>query len=322
VFKVLITGSSHPHKELERDFLEGIAEVIIDDSNDRSVLLELVRDVDAIMTDVGRIDQEVIHRAKKLKMVVEYGIGVDNIDVEAATKAGVMVCNVPDAYIREVAEHTVTLAMCLAREITKMDSDVKQNHVWDFNLYKPIKVEDKLYGLIGFGRIAREVAKLVRHLCSAVQAYDPYIDQEAMRSRGVEPYELDPLLRECDLISIHVPLTDETLGLIGEEKLRMMKESAVLVNVSRGGIIDEAALYKALKERRIRGAGLDVLAHEPQDAFNLGSLDNVILTPHAAWKSEEAAYNLEMAAAKEVKRVLEGKPPMNLVNRTVRVRSD
>jgi D-3-phosphoglycerate dehydrogenase len=317
MFKVLITGSIHPHKEAEREFLKDIATVVVDESNDRSGLLELVEDADAIMTDFGRIDRDVFERAKRLKVVVEYGIGVNNIDLEAATDHGVMVCNVPDASIREVAEHTLALVFCLARQIIKMDSDVRESHVWDFNRYEPLKLEDKWCGLIGFGKIGRAVAELFTPLFSRVLVYSPSLDQEEARRRGLEPSPLDTLLKESDIISIHAPLTDKTRNLISREQLNRMKRTALLVNVSRGGIINERDLYEALKNRTIRGAALDVLADEPQDPYHLGSLGNIIITPHAAWKSEEASYHVELAAAREVKHVLTGNPPMNLVNKAV-----
>jgi D-3-phosphoglycerate dehydrogenase len=317
MFRVLITGSNHPYKEAEKDFLKDIAEVIVNESKDKSVLLRLVEDVDAILTDVEVIDREIFDHARKVRVVVEYGIGVDNIDLKTATEKGVMVCNVPAANVREVAEHTIALTMCLTRDIVRMDSDVRRRHVWDFNLYEPTKLDDKNWGIIGFGKIGREVARLMKTFCSRIMVYDPLIEQKEIRRLGYEPSDFETILRQSDVISIHIPLIDGTRGMIGAEQLNMMKKTAFLVNVSRGGIIHERDLYEALKDRKIGGAALDVLTNEPEDTCGLGNLENIVITPHAAWKSEKASYNVELAAVAEVKNVLTGNPPMNLVNKDV-----
>jgi D-3-phosphoglycerate dehydrogenase len=195
---------------------------------------------------------------------------------------------------------------------------VKENR-WDWKSVQPIsRLKDKTVGIIGFGRIGRKVAQRLKGFEVKILSYDPYVPEEIFREYGVEKVDFETLIKESDIITVHTPLTDETRHMIGEKELRSMKREAILINVSRGGIIDEKALYKALKERWISGAGLDVLEVEPPSKDNpLLRLDNVIITPHMAWYSNKSLDEIRRKAAEEVARALSGQIPMNLVNRDV-----
>jgi D-3-phosphoglycerate dehydrogenase len=316
VFNILIAGSKLPHIDLEQQALLDIAIVTVNDGDRKTDLIEAAKNADAIMTDAAVIDAEIIANAKKLKVIVEYGIGVDNIDVEFASKNGVYVCNVPDVYIREVAEHAMALLFAVARNIKNASNLVMTENIWDFNRFSAVKLWGKTLGIVGCGKIGQTLAKMAQAFGLNVIAYDPYIAAETMAALGIEKSDLDYLLRNSDIISLHIPHTKETHRLIGKKEISAMKGQAILINVARGGIVDEDALAEALQTGKIYGAGLDVLEAEPSVKANpLLNCDNVMITPHMAWKSEVAAKALEMAAVREVRSVLLEDKPIHPVNR-------
>jgi len=246
---------------------------------------------------------------------------VDNVDLPAATRAGILVTNVPDYCVDEVSDHALALLLALARQVVMADRAVRGG-AWDVVAHSGIRrLRGQTVGLLGFGKIARAVASKVRALGMRVVAYDPYLDAGLIARDGAEPVELDTLLAEADAISIHVPLSPETRGLVGERELGRMKPTAFLINTARGGIVDEKALAEALEAGRLAGAALDVLSQAPPPPDHpLRRAPNVILTPHLAFYSRESVVELQTKAAEEVARALRGEPPRSPANPEVLTR--
>jgi len=320
--KVLITEPL-PLVDEEKKILSRYASVTVANTTSEDQLVEFVKDVDVIMVVYAKITKRIINSATKLKGIVRYGIGVDNIDLEAATAKGVVVANVPDYAIETVADHAWALILALVRRIVIADKYVR-NRLYIGKWTNPpeylrgIDLSGKVLGLVGVGRIGREVAKRAKGFGVKILGYDPYISSDVAKEFGIELVNLDTLLSESDIISIHCPLTKETYHLINEDKIRLMRKRPYIINTARGAIIDEKALYKALKEGWIAGAALDVFEIEPPPENNpLFELDNVVLTPHIAWYTEEALRRLEMSAVEEAIRILRGELPRNIVNREV-----
>jgi len=249
---------------------------------------------------------------KRCKIIARYGVGVDNIDVEAATEHGIIVANVPDYCVDEVSTHTIALILACARGITLLDNKIRERK-WDFTLAKPLfRTKGKTLGLFGLGRIARAVAQKASGFGFKIIAYDPYVSKV---NDGIELVEFSKLLSNSDFISIHSPLTDETRYLFGENKLQAMKKTAYLINTSRGPVINEKDLYIALREKWIAGAALDVMEKEPPDWESLlPKLDNLIITPHISFYSEESYVELKTKTAEAVLSVLKGGLPRAMVN--------
>jgi D-3-phosphoglycerate dehydrogenase len=280
-----------------------------------SEVLQVARDADVIMCDAAPITRDVISMASRLVGIVEYGIGYDNIDVQAATAKGIVVCNVPDFMTSEVADHSVALILALARKLHLVGPSTRAGE-WNWRKFKPMSsLDGKTAGIVGFGGIGRQVAERLRVFRMQLLAYDPYIRRDTMERVGVKSATLDELLKASDVLSIHVPLTKETRGIIGPKQLALMKSSAILVNTSRGAVVDQNALFDFLRRGRIAAAGLDVLAKEPPDSMDpLLALDNVIVTPHIAWYSEESTSKIREYAALEAERILTHQAPKHPVN--------
>jgi D-3-phosphoglycerate dehydrogenase len=237
---------------------------------------------------------------------------VDNIDVEAATEHKIIVANVPDYCIDEVSTHTMALILACARGITLLDRKRREKR-WDFTLAKPLfRTQGKILGLFGLGKIARAVAQKASGFDFKIIAYDPYVSKV---DGGIKLVEFSQLLSDSDFVSLHVPLTAETRHSFGENELKKMKKTAYLINTSRGPIVDEKALYRALKNRWIAGAALDVMEKEPPDwNSSLLQLDNLIITPHISFYSEESYVELKTKVAQAVLSVLKGELPRAIVN--------
>jgi D-3-phosphoglycerate dehydrogenase len=248
-------------------------------------------------------------------VIARYGIGVDTVDVAAASTAGIMVTNVPDYCIDEVSDHTLALMLALARGVVRAMPATLAG-MWDLETVRPLhRLRGQTLALIGFGRIGRAVAAKASPLGLRILAYDPYLPPDVIRAGGAEPAHLPTALREADILSIHVPLTAVTRHLVDSAALEQMKSSAFLVNTARGALVDTVALTTALKRGRLAGAALDVLESEPPpDDLELRRLPNVILTPHSAFYSEESLIESQTRAAEEVARVLRGERPLSLVN--------
>lgn len=277
-------------------------------------VIAVTRDAQVVITHFAPITRKVITELRCCKLIVRGAVGVDNIDVEAARQRGIPVANVPDYGRDDVANHVIMLMLALNKKVCLLNRAVKSGS-WDFNQAKPIhRLQGRVLGLLGFGGIARLVAKKSRILDMEVQAYDPYVSPEAAAEHHVAIRSLEEVLQTSDVISVHMPLNNTTRHLLNKEAFARMKPGAVLINTARGGIIHEADLVEALQSGKIGAAGLDVLDQERIEADNpLRNLDQVILTPHSAWYSEESVGILLNSVADEVLRALEGKPLRNPV---------
>jgi D-3-phosphoglycerate dehydrogenase / 2-oxoglutarate reductase len=317
-YRVLVTDYVWPSLDPEKEVLEAVdAELYASPSGKEDELAALAGDADAILSCFAKVTRKVVEATTRCRIIARYGIGVDNIDVQAASERGIVVTNVPAYCIDEVSEHALALLMALARKVTLYDRTIKSGR-WDVQAGKPIhRLRGQTLGVVGLGRIGTSLASKARALGLNVLAYDAYLDAGKIRERGAEPVDFAGLLQGSDFISIHAPLSvaDGTAGLFSDAEFRAMKPTAYLINTSRGGIVDEKALYRALSEGIIAGAGIDVLPTEPPPADSpLLRLDNIILTPHAAFYSEESLIDLQVQAAQEVARVLGGERPVSPVN--------
>ncbi|MDA8219658.1 MAG: C-terminal binding protein [Dehalococcoidales bacterium] len=317
-YKVLITDYIWPSLDPERGVLEPIgAELVAATTGAEDELVGLAADADAIMTCFAKVTTKVVEAAKNCRIIARYGIGLDNIDVETATKRGIVVTNVPAYCLDEVSDHAMMLLLGLARKVTTYDRAVRAGN-WDVNVAKPLRrLRGQALGIVGLGKIGTLLAGKARPFGLRVLAYDPYLDAEKARERGAALVDFPTLLAESDFISIHAPLgqAEGTSGMFSDAEFRAMKRTARLINTARGGIVDDKALYRALKEGVIAGAGIDVLPTEPPPADSpLFELDNLILTPHSAFYSEESLIDLETLPAEEVARVLTGRRPVSPVN--------
>lgn len=316
---VVITDHIFPSQDIEREAVQAAgADLVVGSCRTEAEVLELARDADAVMTTYAPVTAGVVAGLKRCRVIARYGVGVDNVAVEEATRRGIYVCNVPDYSIDEVSEHALALLLALARRVTLLNQDVKGGH-WDYRPFRPFhRVNGRTLGLVGLGRIARALGAKASALGLRLLAFDPYLTPDSPAAQGVRLVSLDELLAEADFISVHCPLTPETRGLLGREAFQKTKPDAVIVNTARGGIIDEDALAEALAHGRIGGAGLDVLGQEPiRPDHPLLRFPNVILTPHTAFYSEESTLELQRRAVDEAVRAITGRPPRCPVNRPV-----
>ena len=283
-------------------------------------LLERIGAYDGlIIRSTTKVTAEVIERAENLKAVGRAGIGVDNIDIEAATKRGILVANAPDSNTVAAAEHTLALMLAAARRIPAADNSLR-NGEWNRSAFKGVEVSEKTLGLVGLGHVGTIVARGAVGMGMRVLAYDPYVSEDRMRSMNIERAEsLDEIFEHSDFVSLHVPRTPQTAGMVDADALESMKPSAYLINVARGGIVDEMALYNALKEGAIAGAALDVFEEEPTTNSPLFALPNVVVTPHLGASTAEAQDRAGVTAAEQVATALRGAVPMHAINAPVPV---
>ncbi|RYC12953.1 phosphoglycerate dehydrogenase [Nocardioides zhouii] len=281
---------------------------------DRAELLTAIVDVDAILVrSATKVDAEALAAATRLKVVARAGVGLDNVDVKAATQAGVMVVNAPTSNIVSAAELAVALMLAAARHISPAHAALR-NGEWKRSKYTGIELYEKTVGIVGLGRIGVLVAQRLSAFGMKVIAYDPYVQAGRAAQMGVRLVDLDTLLAESDFMSVHLPKTPETVGLIGADQLAAAKPSLVLVNAARGGIVDEAALFDALKTGQIAAAGLDVFASEPCTDSPLFELDNVVATPHLGASTDEAQEKAGVSVARSVRLALSGELVPDAVN--------
>ena len=314
--KVLITDYVWPDLDAEREILEAAGvELVVAPDGSEDTLAALAADVDAIMFCFASVTGKVLRSAPKCVVASRYGIGVDNVDIETATELGIVVTNVPDYCIDEVADHAIGMVLALNRRLAQHDQLVKKGGWADLKLNQSMKrMREATLGIVGFGRIGRAVAARGSVFCGKVVAYDPLIETGTVID-GVECVSFDDLIRGSDFITVHVPLMPSTENLIGAAQLEAMKDDAIVVNCARGGLIDEMALAEALANGRIGGAGLDVLEPAPPaDDHPLLAFDNVIITPHTAFFSQASTVELERRTAQEVVRVMNGERPENFIN--------
>ncbi len=274
-------------------------------------LLELIAPFDALIFGLEPLTERVFEKAKNLKVVSKHGVGVDNVDIDAATKRGIVVANAPGTNENAVAELTIGFLFMLARHIVQLYKSLQKKQ-WEKMV--GIELEGKTLGVLGTGRIGKRVAKKAMALGMQVLGYDLVHDQELSSHPQFQYVSLEQLLRESDFVTLHLPLSEETKKLINREKLALMKETAFLINTARGGIVDEEALFEILKKGKIAGAALDVFSQEPPFNNPILELPNVITTPHIGADTKEAVRNMDEVSAKNVILVLQGKPPLHSVN--------
>jgi D-3-phosphoglycerate dehydrogenase len=304
----------------EREILKEVgAELIVAECRNEEDTIRATAGADAVLNASAKLTSRVIETLKNCLVIARYGIGVDNVDIPLATARGIIVCNVPDFCFEEVSDTAMSLILTATRKVCQMSHLIKQG-VWNRNLAKPIhKFSQQTLGLLAFGNIARTLVKKARPFGFKIIAHDPHLPPDAGKGYGVELVDFNTLLKESDILSIHTPLTQETFHMIGEAELKKMKPSAFLVSTGRGPVVDGAALYRALKERWIAGAGLDVMEKEPPDPKDpLLTLDNIVLTPHYASYTEEAYYELRVKAAQGAASVLRGEFPKYFFNQEVK----
>jgi D-3-phosphoglycerate dehydrogenase / 2-oxoglutarate reductase len=281
---------------------------------DRAELLPAIADVDAILVrSATKVDAEALAAATRLKVIARAGVGLDNVDVKAATQAGVMVVNAPTSNIVSAAELAVGLLLAAARHIAPANQALKHGE-WKRSKYTGVELYEKTVGIVGLGRIGVLVAQRLSAFGMDVIAYDPYVQPGRAAQMGVRLVTLDTLLEESDFLSVHLPKTPETLGLIGDEELHKVKPNLIVVNAARGGIVDENALYSALKEGRVAGAGIDVFASEPCTDSPLFEFESVVATPHLGASTDEAQEKAGIAVAKSVRLALAGELVPDAVN--------
>lgn len=315
--KVLIAESRYASHDYELGVLKEVgAEVVVERSDKEEVLSKLVKDIDALIVNLAPITANVIHAMQKCKCISRYGVGVDNVDIKAATAKKVAVLNVRNYCNEDVSDHALALLMTCVRKINLLDRHVRKGE-WNIPGKKPIfRIAGKTLGLVGCGAIGRVLVRKVSGFGLAeVLVFDPYVGAEDLRKAGARKVELDELLAKSDFLSIHAPLTDSTRHLIGREQFQKMKKTAILVNTSRGPLVDTAALADALRNGQIAYAGIDVFEQEPaaKDCPLFG-LENCCLTDHVGWYTEESQVELQTLAARNAALVLAGQPPLFCVN--------
>lgn len=284
------------------------------DGSDRAALLAAITDVDAVIVrSATRIDAEALEQATRLRVVARAGVGLDNVDVAAATKAGVMVVNAPSSNIVSAAEHAVTLLLALARNVPQAMASLTAGE-WKRSKFTGTELAGKTAGILGLGRIGALVAHRLAAFGMTVIAYDPYVPAARAGQAGTRLVSLEELLAEADFISVHLPRNAETIGLLGDRELRLVKPGVRIVNAARGGIVDEDALALALKEGRVAGAGLDVYATEPPADSPLFGFGNVVVTPHLGASTHEAQEKAGVQVARSVRLALSGEFVPDAVN--------
>src|SRR5881296_1342235 len=317
--KVVLTDYVWESLDVEHKTLDGLATLVALRTKTPAEFLPEATDCDALLnTYAGPITADVLKQMPRCRIIARYGIGVDTIDLDAATAAGIIVTNNPTYCIDEVAEHTMALLLASARKVALYDRLVRAGR-WEVPPGKPMfRLSGSTLGLVGFGNIARQVATRAAAFGMRILFADPFVEEGKVDVPG-EKTEFQNLLRESDFVSLHPPLTPQTRKMIGDEVLSHMKPTAFLINCSRGPVVDTDALVRALDAKKIAGCALDTTDPEPlPDPHPLRGRENVIITPHVAWYSEQALVGLQAGAPSEVRRVLTGEWPVNVVNRAVK----
>ena len=303
-----------PISEEGIDILRGHAEVDIKTGLKPAELISTIGDYEAlIVRSQTKVSAEVIQAGKKLQVIARAGVGVDNIDVDEATQRGIVVVNAPTGNTISAAEHTIALMLSLTRHIPQANAVLKSGK-WRRADFMGTEVRDKTLGIIGLGNVGSEVAKRARGLQMKLIAHDPFISVDHARNLQVELVPLKQLLKEADFITLHIPLTPQTKGLIGAKELASVKPTVRIINTARGGLIDEKALAKAVKEKRVAGAAIDVFATEPATSSILFEDDNIVVTPHLGASTAEAQVMAAKDVAEQVIDIFRGQPPRYSVN--------
>jgi D-3-phosphoglycerate dehydrogenase len=301
-YKIFMTDTIFPDTELEKNILSELdADFVFSGKKDTQTLIREGADADALLVVYAEITREFIQALTKCRIIARTGIGVNNIDIAAASEKGIKVTNVPDYCFDEVASHAMALTLSCLRKIVLYSKSVKSG-VWDVNVGRPIpRISGLTFGLFGFGHIAQAVALRAKAFGMKVVAYDPYLTDEVFSAAGVRrSTDWNEFLAELDVLSLHAPLTGGTKGIINAKSLRLMKSSAILINTARGPLVNEKDLYEALKNKVIAQAGLDVLENEPPAKEGLHMLENAIVTPHTAFYSDESELELRRKTARQI----------------------
>jgi D-3-phosphoglycerate dehydrogenase / 2-oxoglutarate reductase len=312
---VSVADSAFPNLDLAQEVLSKIgADLRLAEAPTPEAIVKIARQADAVLVTYAKITAEMIRQMSRCRIIARFGIGVDNVDVAAATDAGIVVTRVPDYCVDEVSDHAVALLLALVRKIPFANSLVHAGR-WGMPAVVPIhRLRGTVLGLVGFGRIPQLVAPKAEAFGIKVVTYDPYVSSSVTSASGVQKVDFATLLKNSDYVSIHTPLLPETHHLFNADVFAQMKSTAYLINTARGPIVDEAALVHALERKQIAGAALDVLSTEPPVSSPLFGRNNVILTPHMSFYSEESLVELQTRAAEEVVRVLSGQLPRDPVN--------
>ncbi|WP_274364991.1 C-terminal binding protein [Paenibacillus thermotolerans] len=326
-WKIVVTDYEYPDLSYEEavfaDLGEGAFEFVKVQCRTEEEVIAAAANADALMSQYAPIGSRVIKRLERCKVISRYGVGYDVVDVESATAKGICVANVPDYCMDEVSDHTLALLLAWNRKIPQYNRHIRDGH-WNYKAETPItRIRGQKLGLIGFGRIPRAVASKARAFGFEVLVYDPFVSSDIVRQSGCEMAELEQLMRESDFVSVHTPLNNHTRGFMNAGLLRCMKKTAFLINTSRGPIVNEDDLVRALQEGWLAGAALDVIEQEPiRPGHPFLTMDNVILTPHVAWYSEQSQAELRTKCATNVLQVLQGYYPTYLVNPEVKQRTE
>lgn len=306
----------------ERVFRKLGAALILATTQTEDEIVEACRGCEVVVVEHADtpVTKAVIDQLASCRLIAKYAVGFDNIDVSAATQRGIIVCHAPNFCAEEVSDHAVALLLALTRRVVQFNDHVRQGGWFDLTVEPPLRrMKNRVLGLVGFGRIARLVAQKLQPFGVKILAHDPFIDRNTAETRGVALVSLEKLFSESDFVSVHTPLTKDTRHLIGARLLGLMKPTSYLVNTSRGPVIDEAALFEALRENRIAGAALDVTEIEPLPASSpLRGLKNLILTPHQAATSVESLDDVRYTIAASIEAYCKGYWPEFVANRDVK----
>ena len=314
--KIVITECDHDAFDVERAVTDPAgAELVLAQSRDAAEVIANAAGAEGILVQYAQITAEVMDALPDLKAIGRYGVGVDSVDVAAATARGIAVCNVPDYGTESVSDHAIGMALSAARGIPRLDRGMRAGN-FDLVAVRPLfKTSGRVFGVIGLGLIGTATARKAKGLGYEVIGYDIAADPEVDTFHGVKSVSLEELLRRSQVVSLHTPLTEQTRGMLGAEQFAMMRPDAILVNTSRGGVADTGALVEALRAGTIQGAAIDVHDQEPVPVGHpLMEFDSVVLTPHLAWYTEESYAEMKRRTVENVVEVCAGRAPRNIVN--------
>ena len=319
--KVYITSRSFGlFSEGALELIKSVAEIErspYDRAMNEEELLKVIGDIDGLIVGSDKINRKIIAHSKNLKVIAKHGVGIDNIDLKAATDNNIVVAYAHHANAESVADFTIGLILSIARHVPQAHFSIKRG-MWEGTKFIGTEVYGKTIGIIGLGAIGERVAKRARGFDMRILAYDPYVSYERTKEIPAKLVNFDMLLKKSDFITLHVALTDETRGMIGEKEFALMKKTAYFINTARGPIVDEAALYKALSEKKIAGAAIDVFSKEPPSADSpLFRLDNVVLSPHIAAYTLETICRMDMMNAEDIVKFFRGENPRYVANAEV-----
>ncbi|OIJ17516.1 hydroxyacid dehydrogenase [Anaerobacillus alkalilacustris] len=320
MYKVVITDYEYSSLAPEKEVLRKIGvELTAVQCQTEEEVIEACKDADALLNQYAPITRKVIEKLENCKVIARFGVGVNTIDIGAATEKGIIVSNVTDYCIDEVSDHAFALLISAARKVVLLNKEVKKG-VWNFNVGVPIfRLKGRVLGLVGFGQIPQALAKKAQAFGLQVKAFDPFVPIDVAEKLNVQLLSLSELCKVSDFISVHAPLNEHTCGMIGDAQFDLMKKEAFIINTARGAVINEKALIKALQEEKVAGAAIDVVEQEPINLDNpLLKMENVIINPHVAWYSEEAQEELKRKTAQNVVDVLSGYFPRYIVNNSVK----